>query len=383
MDIGIVIHGPEIIDTGYAKKILDILKEFSKEYDISINTKAKLGGTMGRVAVIDNRLDDIIDISEKLVPSMSLKKLGDNDILILMNYGKSKETGHTFGKIVVGRADVSKPIIQIERPGEKDGTILLWNRDKSNKNIDKNLNLLVGYLAKKLNLNIEECISDGLDIWEEGNKTFRKLHGVDSGESIMINGIVIGRAKGAPIILVSENNKLIDIINGEIKWHGVEKLGEIDLKSAIVKTGVLRRHPSNINKNKKNKIMEEKNNLSNEGEIIIVNHAGEDVLEEIKNKKVSAVITVGDDTTTICGDILARFNIKIIGITDGDRDDILKNPIIAEGSNIFLIKNCKDDDVGKMLEEQLKNKKMTYTDALNYIKKILNKNKIGYDIDEY
>jgi hypothetical protein len=26
---------------------------------------------------------------------------------------------------------------------------------------------------------------------------------------------------------------------------------------------------------------------------------------------------------------------------------------------------------------------MTYTDALNYIKKILNKNKIDYDIDEY
>ena len=154
----------------------------------------------------------------------------------------------------------------------------------------------------------------------------------------MINSIVVGKAKGAPVILVSENNKLIDIINGEIKWHGIEKLGEIDLKSAIVKTGVLRRHPSNINKNKKNKIMEEKNNLSNEGEIIIVNHAGEDVLEKIKNKKVSAVITVGDDTTTICGDILARFNIKIIGITDGDRDDILKNPIIAEGSNIFLIK---------------------------------------------
>ena len=120
MNIGTVIHGPEIIDTGYAKKILDILEEFSKEYGININIKAKLGGTMGRVAVIDNGLEDVIDISEKLVPSMSLKKLGNNDILILMNYGKSKETGHTFGKIVVGRADVSKPIIQIERPWEKD-----------------------------------------------------------------------------------------------------------------------------------------------------------------------------------------------------------------------------------------------------------------------
>jgi hypothetical protein len=388
MNIGTVIHGPEIIDTGYAKKILDILEEFSKEYGININIKAKLGGTMGRVAVIDNGLEDVIDISEKLVPSMSLKKLGNNDILILMNYGKSKETGHTFGRIVVGRAGVHKPIIQIERPGEKDGTILIWNKNKHNNinnDIDKNLNLLIEYLSKKLNLNIEECISNGLDVWEEGNKVFRKLHGVDDGESIMINGIVVGRARGAPVILVSENNKLIDIINGEVKWHGVEKLGEIDLKSVIIKTGILRRHPSNINKNKKNKTME-KNNSSNEcnkGEIVIVNHAGEDVLEEIKNKNVSAVITIGDDTTTICGDILARFDIKIIGITDGDRDELLKNPIITEGSNIFLIKNCKDDDVGKMLEGKLKNKKMTYTDTLNYIKELLNKNKIDYCIDEY
>lgn len=401
INIGVVIHGPEIIDTGYAKKILDILKEFSKEYNINIKINAKLGGTMGRVAVIDNGLNDIIDISEKLVPSMSLKKLGNNDILILTNYGKSKETGHTFGKIVVGRAQVYKPIIQIERPGEEDGTILIWNKNKHNKNnidennanentknnsnIEKHLNLLIEYLSKKLNLNVEECISDGLNTWEDGNKVFRKLHGVDVGESIMINGIVVGKSKGTPTILVSENGRLIDIINGELKCHGVEKLGMIDLKSAVVKTGVLRRHPSNINKNKKNRIME-KNNSSNEcnkGEIVIVNHAGEDVLEKIKNKNVSVVITIGDDTTTICGDILARFGIKIIGITDGDKDEILKNPIIADGSNIFLIKNFKDDDVGKILEEKLENKKMTYDDVLNYIKELLNKNKIDYDIDKY
>ncbi|WP_292460375.1 DUF2117 domain-containing protein [Methanothermococcus sp.] len=383
MDIGMVIHGPEIIDTGYAKKILNILKDFSNEYNIHVNIRAKLGGTMGRVAVIDNNLQDVIDISEKLVPSMSLKKLGDNDILILMNYGKSKETGHTFGKIVVERSGIYKPIIQIERPGEKDGTILIWNKDKYNmNNINKNLNLLIEYLSKKLNLNIEECISNGLNIWNEGNRLFRKIHGVDIGEPVMINGIVVGRAKGAPVILVSENNRLIDIINGEVKWHGVEKLGEINLKSAIVKTGILRRHPSNTNRNKKNntikKITMKKTN--HKGEIIFVNHAGEDVLEKIKNKNVSTVITVGDDTTIICGDILARFGIKIIGITDGDRDDILKNPMITEGSNIFLIKNCKDDDVGKMLEEKLKNKKLTYENTLQYIKEFLNNNKINYDV---
>ena len=377
-NIGIVVHGPEIIDSGCAKMIFDLLNDFNHN-STKIKTMAKLGGTIGRVAVIDNNLETTIDISEKLVPSESLKKLNNcNDILFLINYGKSKETGHTFGKIVVERSNIkNKTVIQIERPKEKDGTILIWNTPKNDFE-----NKLINYLSNKLNLPVENCISNGLTIWEEHNNIYRELHGVDKGEAIMLNGIVVGRAIGAPVILVSNNNKLINIINGEIKWHGVEKLGEIDLKKVIIKTGILRRHPSNINKNKKNNKGYEYD-LSSKGEVIIVNHAGEDVLEEIKNKKVSAVITIGDDTTTICGDILARFDIKIIGITDGDRDDILKNPIITEGSNIFLIKNCKDDDVGEMLEEKLKDKNMTYIDTLNYIKEILNKNKIDYCIDEY
>jgi hypothetical protein len=377
-NIGIVVHGPEIIDSGCAKMIFDLLNDFNHN-STKIKTMAKLGGTIGRVAVIDNNLETTIDISEKLVPSESLKKLNNcNDILFLINYGKSKETGHTFGKIVVERSNIkNKTVIQIERPKEKDGTILIWNTPKNDFE-----NKLINYLSNKLNLPIENCISNGLTIWEEHNNIYRELHGVDKGEAIMLNGIVVGRAIGAPVILVSNNNKLINIINGEVKWHGVEKLGEIDLKKVIIKTGILRRHPSNINKNKKNNKGYEYD-LSSKGEVIIVNHAGEDVLEEIKNKKVSAVITIGDDTTTICGDILARFDIKIIGITDGDRDDILKNPIITEGSNIFLIENCKDDDVGEMLEEKLKNKNMTYDDALNYIKELLNKNKIDYGIDKH
>jgi len=379
MKIGVVIHGPEIIDSGYASKILKLLEEFSE----IIYLKVKLGGTMGRVAVIDNNLENIIDISEKMVPSQCLKKLSDNDILILMNYGKSKETGHTFGKIVVGRADIDKPIIQIERPGEKDGTILIWNKNAANSD---ELNNLINYLSEKLNLKVESCISEGLNTWKEGNKTFRKVHGVDKNETIMLNGIVIGKALENNITIVEEDGKIVDIINGEVKWHGVEKLGKINLEKAIIKTGVLRRHPSNIKKDKNKKemkITKKNENDKKRGEVIIINHAGEDVLEYIKNKTNPIVITIGDDTTTICGDILARFGIKIIGITDGDRDNILKNPIITEGSNIFLIKNWKDDDVGKILGEILKNKNLTYDDTLYRIKEILNKNKIDYCINKY
>ena len=56
MRIGIILHGPEIVDVGSARKIIGI---FNKEHDVT----AKLGGTMGRTAVLDAGLENIIDIS--------------------------------------------------------------------------------------------------------------------------------------------------------------------------------------------------------------------------------------------------------------------------------------------------------------------------------
>lgn len=402
-----VVHGPEIIDSGYFIKIYKLLKNYG-----NVIITAKLGGTMGRVSVIDNKLEDIIDISEKIMPSQSLKKLeNDNDVLILLNYGKFKETGHTFGKIVVERSKVKKTVIQIERPGEFDGTILLWNF-KENEEISN----LVDYLSKSLNLSVENCISDGLTIWEENGRIYRKLHGVEDNEAILLNGVVIGRAdsnlKDSPI-LVCENGYLIDIINGKLKYSSLDKLGKIDIKKVVVKTGILRRHPvcvNNLNKsddknNKNDKINNNHNNKNNINKntikntanynnkterygsvsksIVFIDHSGEDVVDIVNKNKDIIPITIGDDTTTICGDILYRFNIPIIGITDGDKDNILIDPKIKEGSVIFLILNSRDDDVATILKNNLDtDKKWDMDKLIEKIESILNKNNIKFKINK-
>ena len=129
MRIGIVVHGPNIIDSGYALKLIDLLKGYG-------DVKVRLGGTMGRTAVIDASLENLIDISRKLVPSDSLKIFHDDgvDVIFLLNYGKSDVTGQVFGYKVYNHYvekidDNSIPVIQIERPGEDDGSIIPWNGD--------------------------------------------------------------------------------------------------------------------------------------------------------------------------------------------------------------------------------------------------------------
>ena len=142
MKIGVVVHGPNIIDSGYALDLIELLKTYG---DVS----ARLGGTMGRTAVIDANLEGVIDISRKLVPSDSLKLFYDErvDVIFLLNYGKSDVTGQVFGYKVynhfIGKiSENDVPVIQIERPGEMDGSVIAWNNDlEIARDLSQKLNL--------------------------------------------------------------------------------------------------------------------------------------------------------------------------------------------------------------------------------------------------
>ena len=328
MRIGVVVHGPNIIDSGYALELIDLLSNYGE-------VKARLGGTMGRTAVIDASLEGIIDISRKLVPSDSLKIFHDDsvDVIFLLNYGKSDVTGQVFGyKVYNDYVEKIKenviPVIQIERPGEDDGSIIPWNNDLD----------IVGELSHKLDLAVvtPEEVYDNHIRQDNAGVNQRIVHGVSPGENIMVNSVVIGKTTSDKLTLIAKDNHIVDIVGGELKEHGLEKLGEVDLESAIIKTGLLRHAkvtPRVISKDK-----------PDEFKITFLDHAGEDVY---KFRNSSAVITVGDDTTLISSDILYRFDIPVIGITDGDLDKVVEDGFKVKNSIIFEVESGFDDIIGQ------------------------------------
>ncbi|MDO5848856.1 MAG: DUF2117 domain-containing protein [Methanobrevibacter sp.] len=331
MDIGVVVHGPNIIDSGYAKIIIDYLRDFG-------SVSARLGGTMGRTAVIDSSLENVIDISRKLVPSESLKLFNDDgkDMIFLLNYGKSDVTGQVFGyKVVNHYFDKIKendiPLIQIERPGEDDGSVILWNGDAED---------VADEIACKFNLNRvtpEEIYEKHFGMDFEDNRIHRLIHGVSPGENIMVNSVIIGKSTSDRLVLIAEDGYIVDIEGGILKPHGVEKLSKVDLDKAIIKTGLLRK--SDV----KPRILE-KGSENESYRVAFVDHAGEDIY---RYRDADLVVTVGDDTTLISSDILYRFEIPIIGITDGDLDKVVEHGFKTPGSIIFELESGFDDVAGK------------------------------------
>jgi hypothetical protein len=306
-------------------------------------------------------MENIIDIKQKLLPSESIRLFMEKgaNIIFLLNYGKSSITGHTFG-YKVQRNGNNPPLIQIERPGEADGSVISWKSD-----LDTFAREIAGLLTLKFfnKSQITSEIKGSTGIQKKGLQIRRKVAGVSPGENIFINNIVVGKTNSSNLTLIAEDGIITQIKGGNLKEHGVGKLGRIDLDKAIIKTGLLR------NSEAKPRVLNKSPLKSDEKNIITASYLDHAACDIYQLRDSDLVITVGDDTTLVAADILFRFNVPIFGITDGDLDKVVEKGFKAQGSLIVELDYGLDDIIGeKIFKKCFKGKETLEIDNIENFK---------------
>jgi len=296
---------------------------------------------MGRAAVIDAKLEDIVDISVSQKPSESIQALGACcDVVLLVNEGKCAESGFAFGRIVfekLGSFTVSLIQVEFTRSREDGCSLILWTE------ISDSLltHALLGELEKGLGARVVQPPESRTCIEVKGDIVKRGVTGVRTGEYVTVNGIVIGKALSDEVCIVARGGEIIELQGGRLKPHGVEKLEHVDLSTAIVRSGLLR--TADVTP----RVLEHKVS----GIAVIIEHSAEQTFEIAKYADVA--VTVGDDTTAVAGDLLTRLGIPLIGIIDGDRDGITHHTHVPPGSVIIRLAPGNDDIVGRRVHEKI------------------------------
>lgn len=379
MKIGIVIHNIQLMDS--PQVIKNILTLLSRENLID----ACLCGTMGKIAVIDAGLEDLIEINQFLSPSACIETFfRSNDMVCLLNHGRELKTGRTFGRIVVSHVEnpEEKPLIQIERPGCLDGELIPWNQAAE---------LYIEKFSKLFNLKISQppLPINTIEITNQGRRVLRRVSAFP-GAYILVEGIIIGKAISSEVALISEDGFLTSMEGGILKEQGIDilhKHGErvpIDLSRSWVKTGTPRKTPE-FQKSlfeggregmvktaflTKSSLTE---TIPEHGiKVILIDHCAERSLELIEGANFA--ITIGDDTTEIAGSIFSRFGIPIFGVTDGDCDELATSVTYSAGSMILNLKSGQDDEFGRLiLQDLFSGEKSAFFENLETLKlKIIN-----------
>ena len=171
--------------------------------------------------------------------------------------------------------------------------------------------------------------------------SLREIRGCIPGEPVFVNGIVVGSATADTAVLAPEGRGIRAVSGITLKAHGIEKLlrnGPIDISRAWCKSGPVRSQNAQV-----------KERRTPSGHIVIIDHAACDIYSHM-DTTTCGVVSIGDDTTAVCGHICAHLGIPIFGVTDGDADTIVDHACCT-GSVIVEVTEGRDDEKGLEIAE--------------------------------
>ncbi len=301
-----VLHGPEIFDSGNAVWLARALSP----------KRVLVAGVMARAAAEESGIPgEFVGVP----PSVAIRALSEPSFLA--NQGKTPDSGRIFGEMVATRVG-GEGLIHVECAS---GEVICWNRKADATAVD--ISERTGYPVVERDAPVRSI-----------DERLRIIRGCVSGEAVFVNGIVIGTATGPEVVICSEGGQVIPLSGIRIKQHGLEKLrraGPVDVARAWCKSGGLRsRYPAAAQRR------------ACTGRVIFLDHCGHHLYRKIGEGDVCGMVTVGDDTTAVCGHIGAHLGVPVLGIVDGDSDNIVPERY-AEGSLLAVARGITDDELGK------------------------------------
>lgn len=306
-DAVMVVHGADIFDTGDAAWLFSLLSP----------RRLVVAGIMARVAAAESGLPcEYAD----LPPSMVIRKI--DSPCFLANRGKTPESGRIFGGIVARRVG-GRGIIHVECASRE---VICWDRGPDG--LAALISSLTGYALVSMESEPEEAVPGT-----------RVIRGCIPGEAVFVNGTVIGVATAPEVIIRARDGRVEPVSGLSVKGHGLEKLGKsgiTDPATAWCKSGAIRsRGPEGTGKAPLPR-----------GRVILIDHCGHNIFHRIDHGDICGIVSVGDDTTAVCGHIGAHLGIPVFGIVDGDSDGIV--PVrYAPGSVIAVATGISDDELGR------------------------------------
>ena len=320
------------------------------------SVRSVAAGTMCKTAIIDKALESVIDISRCDLPSRTLSLLACT-VPVIVNNGKTLASGIAFGDIVMSR--FKKTAVHVERSSEKDGAVILWEHEA---------NALARQSARAMAKYFQLPI---IFLKPEKGERETVCHSVRCacpGEPLFINGAFVGIVNGPEVKAYARDGIIIDIEGVHKKEAGLARLGSVRIGEARFKSGYIRkRGPEPYLCPVRDA----------RGKMAIIDHSAFSSLEAVSDDTVCA-LTIGDDTTEVAGDVLARRGVRVIGITDGDKDGVLNDAMKACGSVVFKVSGITDDEAGARIAGKIV-KTNTFEGFLNNVVDELERMNVSYE----
>lgn len=228
MVISLAVFGCEPFHKGHHEKIRSVLE---RKYGCKVKLVPVGESAIKEYSTITQKRARLQDAQKPISRTLDEAALDDTDALIIINYGRSGKSGIMYIAQVLARTSVlrnltSLPLLQVERLGEADGAILVWNETGT---------ALADFLKDELTMPIVRPSISLKRTTNIGERELRQIQFAMPGDAIVVNGVKIGTCLAEQVYLVAERGRIVEIIGGKA-LKSIKKVRIDSLDSAIIKT---------------------------------------------------------------------------------------------------------------------------------------------------
>ena len=321
MKICLRLHTPGIFDSGWAPRVLEALR-------LQGEVKAVVTGTTGTTAMIDAGMEGEVEVLQGKWSDWLLGSRRVPDVAVTASHSPDPER-------------LSAECFHISR--KFPGLMLVG--------VDTNCRVVVPWvkgtegfaakLSRDLGFSLGKPHDFGRTYWEDEDRQYRRVLAVAPGDWLLIDWTVVGRVRSKEVVVIASGGEVTGIVGVDLKRNGLEKLGKVSLKEAKIDSLRTLRGPAGRRRGLE---------VPKGDRIALIDHSGYGIYQLI-GTGLAGVVTVGDDTTAIVGDILTRYGIPVVGLTDGDPDGLVSGELYPPGSMILRV--IWDDDFGRAVAAEV------------------------------
>lgn len=321
MRICLRFHTPGVFDSGWAPKVIGALR-------LQGEVEAVVTGTTGTTAMIDAGMEgEVRALSGKWSDWLLAKKMVPD-----------------FAVTVSHSADLERLKAECFHISKRYPGLMLVGADTNCRAVVPWVKGTEGFaarLAKDLGFDLGSSHDYGRTHWEDEDREYRRVLAAAPGDWLLINGIVVGKVRARDVVVMAAGGEVTGIVGADLKRNGLEKLGRVSLGDAKIESFKALRGAAAKRRG---------GDMPRGSRIALIDHSGYDTYEFLAMGLAGAV-TVGDDTTAIVGDILHRYGIPVVGLTDGDPDGLVSGELYCRGS--MMLRVVGDDEFGKVVREEV------------------------------
>jgi hypothetical protein len=321
MRICLRLHTPGIFDSGWAPRVIAALR-------LQGEVEAVVTGTTGTTAMIDAGMEGEVEAIQGKWSDWLLAGRRVPDFAVTTSHSTDPE------RLRAECFHISKkyPGLMLVGADTNCRVVIPWAKGTEG---------FAARLAKDLGFSLGAGHDYGKTYWEDQDREYRRVLATAPGDWLLIDWVVVGRVRSKEVVVIASGGEVTGIMGVDLKRNGLEKLGKVSLRDAKIDSVKTLRGPVQKRRGR---------SVPGGSRIAFIDHSGYDVYE-LLGMGLAGAVTVGDDTTAIVGDILYRYGIPVVGLTDGDPDGLVTGELYSQGSiNLRVI---GDDEFGKVVMEEV------------------------------